>query len=133
MIRRVAREDQGELGVLARDFRVRVLNCSPTGCLVESDRPVPPGTVATLSLSIGGSMFSDVVKVVRCQRIGRTGERSQLATQFLSATPPYPGSLRHLMRQGGEVVKWMAATDKAAVGETKVFPDADNKNDGVPG
>ena len=33
-----------ELGTLAKEVRVRVLNCSGSGCLLESDAPIPVGS-----------------------------------------------------------------------------------------
>jgi hypothetical protein len=101
-----------ELGVLVQENRVRVLNCGPSGCLLESDRPLRVGTVATIHLSICGRTFSDVVEVVRCTGTGRTAGGHQVAAQFLATTPPYAGSLRHVMRRDcSELAWWMTANE----------------------
>jgi len=39
-----------EMGALVYDIRVRVINCSATGCLLESGKRMAEGTIATLHL-----------------------------------------------------------------------------------
>ena len=102
-----------EPGALVEDIRVRVLNCSATGCLLESDRRLPEGTVATLDLILGGRAFSDVLKVVRCEPVDRRPGLYRVGTHFLSIAPAYPGSLRHVMRHDqGELTEWLNAEDE---------------------
>jgi hypothetical protein len=93
-----SRGDGCELAALIGDIRVQLLNCSASGCLLASDKRVMEGTVATLQLSLGGRTFTDLVKVVRCERL-EGAALYHLAARFLSITPAYPGSLRHAMRQ----------------------------------
>jgi hypothetical protein len=88
-----------ELGTLAKEVRVRVLNCSGSGCLLESDAPIPIGAVAKLRIAFGGHEFDDTVRVVRCQGLAGAGNIYHVGTQFLSTTPPYAGTLRYLMRR----------------------------------
>jgi hypothetical protein len=88
-----------ELGSLAKEVRVRVLNCSGSGCLLESDAPIPVGAVAKLRIAFGGHEFDDTVRVVRCQLLVGTGNIYHVGTQFLATTPPYAGTLRYLMRR----------------------------------
>ena len=90
--------DDVELGALSRHIRVRLLNCSPNGCLLESHTPVIVGTVAVLQISVGDQMCRDVVQVVRCQVIAGTAGIHHLAARLLPTTPPYQGSLRHALR-----------------------------------
>lgn len=87
-----------EPAVLMKDVRVRVLNCSAAGCLVETAKPIPVGTVATLRITLSEREFADTVRVVRCQAI-QGAVVYHVAAEFLSTAPPYAGSLRYLMRR----------------------------------
>jgi hypothetical protein len=84
---------------LIRNNRVRVLNCSAAGCLLETTHRLAVNNVAALRVSFGGKVFEDVVRVVRCESIVQRNNIHHVAVQFLSLTPAYAGSLRHLMRQ----------------------------------
>jgi PilZ domain-containing protein len=90
---------QDELASVAREIRVRVLNCSASGCLLESSAAIPVGAVARLRVTFGGTDFDDTVRVVRCQVLAGTGNLYHVGTEFLSATPPYAGTLRYVMRR----------------------------------
>ncbi len=82
------------MGVLARDFEVRVLNCSPSGCLLETKAPMEVGTVGSLTLVIDGQQLLDHLVVVRCQHIEGAGSVYHVGAQFL-----WLGSLtRHTLR-----------------------------------
>jgi len=97
-----------ELGALIDDMRVRVINCSATGCLLESGKRIAEGTIATLHLSIGGRTFSDVAVVVRCQPVDGRNGLYHVGAQFLSTTAPHAGSLRHAMRPVcSELAAWL--------------------------
>jgi PilZ domain len=104
--------DDEELASLAKEIRVRVLNCSGNGCLLESDAAIPVGTVARLRIAFGGQEFDDTVRVVRCQALVGAGSIYHVGTQFLSTTPPYAGTLRHLMRRElNRLAGWLRAKE----------------------
>ncbi len=104
--------DDEELASLAKEIRVRVLNCSGNGCLLESDAAIPVGTVARLRIAFGGHEFDDTVRVVRCQALVGAGSIYHVGTQFLSTTPPYAGTLRHLMRRElNRLAGWLRAKE----------------------
>jgi len=89
---------QGEtgqvMGVLGRDFEVRVLNCSPSGCLLETNAPLDVGTVGSLTLTVDGHELLDHLVVVRCQPKQGAGSVYHVGAQFL-----WLGSLtRHTLR-----------------------------------
>ncbi len=88
-----------EPAALTKEMRVRVLNCSASGCLIESNGPVAAGTVAVLRIAFGGLEFDDTVQVVRCQPIEGAGSIYHVGAQFLPTTPPYAGTLRYVMRR----------------------------------
>lgn len=101
-----------ELGALVEETRVRVLNCSATGCLLETDRRLNEGTVATLDVTLGGRSFSDALKVVRCEPAERTPGLYFVGTRFLSIAPAHPGTIRHAMRHdSGGLAEWLDAED----------------------
>ena len=58
-----------QLGVLTRERHVRLLNCSVSGCLLETKSRVPVGTIASIRVTIEGRELTDEVQIVRCQPI----------------------------------------------------------------
>ena len=90
---------QNALGVLGKEFRVRILNCSPSGCLIETSLRVEVGTVASLRMALQGEEFLDDVQVVRCQPIEGAGSLFHVGAQFLWTATPKPHSLRQVMRR----------------------------------
>jgi hypothetical protein len=120
-----------ELGALVDDIRVRVINCSAAGCLLESDKRIAEGTIATLQLSIGGRRFSEVAAVVRCQPVDGRNSLYHVGAQFLSTTAPHAGSLRHAMRrEGSELAGWLTGGIADRRG-TNVPCEADNQTGDV--
>ena len=87
-----------DLATLATDIRVRVLNVSAAGCLLETSRELEIGTVATLRLTFEGGDFEDTVQVVRCQEI-KGAAVYQVGTAFLTTAAPSIESLRYLIRR----------------------------------
>ena len=73
----------GPVGVLTRDFEVHVLNCSPTGCLLETTAPLEIGTIGSITLRVGEEELHDHVRIVRCQPLAGAGERYHVGAQFL--------------------------------------------------
>lgn len=105
--------DKDELGALTSELRVRVLNGSATGCLVESTRALSVGTVAGLRVNLLGREYDDQVQVTRCQPIVGAGNIFHVGMEFLSTTPPYAGSLRYAIhRELGQFAGWLHASKK---------------------
>lgn len=92
------RTKRHDLVALATDIRVRLLNVSAAGCLVETQRQLEVGTVATLRLTFAGGDFEDTVQVVRCQEI-KGAAVYQVGTTFLTTAAPSAESLRYLIRR----------------------------------
>ena len=84
------------MGVLARDFEVRVLNCSPSGCLLETNAPLDVGTVGSLTLTVDGNELLDHLVVVRCSPKQGAGSVYHVGAQFL-----WLGSLTRRTLRGG--------------------------------
>jgi hypothetical protein len=103
------------LGALTSELRVRVLNGSATGCLVETTRAVKVGAVARLRVDLRGREYDDEVQVTRCQSIAGAGNIFHVAMEFLSTTPPYAGTLRYAIhRELAQFAAWLHAPDKVA-------------------
>lgn len=90
------------LGVLSRDFAIRLLNCSSSGCLLESPSAIEVGVIASLRIAWGGSEFVEDLKVVRCQPI-EGGSMFHVGAEFLWAGVPDGRSLRRAMRRFANV------------------------------
>lgn len=82
------------VGVLERDFEVRVISVSGSGCLIESPRRIEVGLVGRLWLRFGFEEFDDHIHVVRCQAIEGAGGRFHVGLRFVWQ-PRYLGSIRH--------------------------------------
>ena len=81
-------------GLLGRDFHARIVNCSQTGCLLETSSPVEVGTIGTLRFTIEGRELADDVQVVRCQPIHGAGSLFQVGARFLWTMAAGKESLR---------------------------------------
>jgi hypothetical protein len=84
------------VGLLRRDVAVEVLNMSRSGCLLESPKPIAPGTLATVTVELDGEIYSDDVQVARCREIPGAGERHHVGVQFVALRIPSQRSLRFL-------------------------------------
>jgi hypothetical protein len=82
------------LAVIAREFAVRLVNCSRAGCLFEADRAIDPGTVGTLSLVIDGHELADHILVVRCQPIAGAGPVHHIGARLLWVETPTAHTIR---------------------------------------
>jgi hypothetical protein len=85
------------LAVFTREVRIRLVNCSLSGCLLEANTSLPVGTVAALSLRIGDHEFNDDVRVVRCQPIQGAGSLHHIGVELLWTAVPDRNSLRLVM------------------------------------
>jgi PilZ domain len=85
---------QEQLGVLKRERAVRLLNCSVSGCLIETNWQLQVGTIATLRVVIDGHELADDVQVTRCQPIAGAGDTFHIGAQFLWTQPLHKQSLR---------------------------------------
>ncbi len=101
-----------EIGAVTTEIGVRILNCGPTGCLVESRRPLAVGSVATLRITFAGGDFEEIVRVVRCLDITGTGVY-HVGAEFLTTAPPSVESLRFLMRrESGQMNGWVRTNEE---------------------
>ena len=87
-------EVQQQLGVLTRERRVRLLNCSVTGCLIETNWRLQVGAIASIRVIIDGRELADDVQIVRCQPIAGAGDTYHVGAQFLWTQPLGTRSLR---------------------------------------
>ncbi len=108
-----------EVTSLTTDIRVRVLNVSAAGCLIETRRALEVGTVATLTMDVAGGDFEDTVQIVRCQEITGTGTVFHLGATFLTTAAISIESLRYLFRRQSDSVGYIRLTNgEKAAGES---------------
>jgi hypothetical protein len=87
------------LAVLTRELRARLLNCSASGCLVETNVRLEPSTVASLTLHFNGRHFSDDVLVAWCKAISGGDSRYQVGLRFIWTAVAAPNTLRMMAHQ----------------------------------
>jgi len=103
------------LGVLSKEVPFRILNCSSSGCLLETRSRLDVGTIASLRASWNGHEFSEDIQVVRCQEIAGAGSLFHIGVQFLWTAVPRAQSLRSAMQNGRGVLGIGAEDEKKAV------------------
>ena len=81
--------------MLTCEFRVRVINISASGCLIESQRRLAVGTVGLLRVHWGSQEYGDGITVVRQLAIEGAGAVYHVGVRFLWTTLPHPRSIRH--------------------------------------
>lgn len=79
-------------GAMPREFRVRLLECSVGGCLLESGSAIPAGTTGALSFPIDGRLYVEQAQIVRSQQIA--GGAFHVAARIVDAAAPGKRSLR---------------------------------------
>ena len=86
------------LAVLTRDLPVRLLNCSASGCLLETSVRLEVSTVASLTLNVDGRHFTDDVLVAWCKAIAG-GARYHVGLRFVWTADATPNTLRMMAHQ----------------------------------
>jgi hypothetical protein len=87
-----------QLGVMTRERQVRLLDCSVSGCLLETSWRLPVGAIASIRVTIDGRELTDDVQIVRCQPIAGAGDTYHVGAQFLWTQPLIEQSLRSALR-----------------------------------
>jgi hypothetical protein len=85
------------VGVLTREVRVRLVNVSASGCLVESTTRLEAGTAGDLRIRIGGELYADDVRITRVQQVQGAGSTWHVGAEFLWTTQPGTRSLRRVV------------------------------------
>lgn len=93
------------LGVLTRDVRVRLLNLSTSGCLVESTTALEMGTIGALTIRVGGEAYADDVRVARVRQVQGAGSTWHVGVEFLWTSQPGPRSLRRVVSRLRQVLQ----------------------------
>jgi hypothetical protein len=105
-------------GVLNKEWRIRFLNWSLSGCLIESPTRIDVGSVVSVTLVIDGCEFIDQMQVVRCQALEGSSSLCHVGAQFLWTTATDSRSLR-------SIVSYLSVDGSAAVGRRQLFFDRD--------
>jgi hypothetical protein len=105
------------MGVLARETRARLVNVSTSGCLLESEAFLEPGTTGTLRVTVGRGAYSDAVRVVRAQPLRGARSAWQIGVEFLWTSRPGSWSLRGMVsRLRREIAQQQIAVSFSSVG-----------------
>jgi len=83
--------------VLVRRIPVKARNVSLMGCLLECAEGVPVGVSGHLSLEVNGAVFSDDVRVVRCQTHAGGAPHCRVGVEILSTRSLSRTSLRRVI------------------------------------
>ena len=92
----------GPPAALIRDLIWRILDISPSGCLIESRRPLEVGAVGRLQLKFGNHACADHVEVVRCDAVDVVRSVYHVGARFLPTTPRQVGSIRHAVARSAD-------------------------------
>src|SRR5215510_517559 len=92
-------ESAERLGVLTRLCQMRVLNCSVSGCLLETNHRLAIGAVASIRIVLNGRELVDDIQIVRCQPIAGAGSTYHIGAEFLWTSPPGARSIRAALWQ----------------------------------
>lgn len=87
------------VGILTREFHARLLNFSPSGCLIETNSRLDVGTIGSLQFVIDGQQYSDDVQVVRCQHIEGAGSLYHVGARFLWTAAASRSTLRRALER----------------------------------
>jgi len=87
-----------------REHRMRIVDVSRSGCLIESRQRVEVGTVGRLRLRLGPEECSDDVEVVRCDAVGLAQALYHVGVRFLWTTPRQVGTIREAVTRHVEDV-----------------------------
>jgi hypothetical protein len=80
---------------LIAEVPVVVVDVSRAGCLIESTRPLEPGVVGTLRLSVDGRDYVEDFRVARCTALSGRGSTFRIGLEFLRTRRVADISLRH--------------------------------------
>jgi hypothetical protein len=85
------------VGVITREVRVRLVDISSSGCLIESSLRLEPGTAGDLRICVGGETYADDVRIARVQQVQGAGSTWRVGAEFLWTTQPGTRSLRRVV------------------------------------
>jgi hypothetical protein len=102
------------LGVILTNTPLRAIEVSRTGCLLESRRRIEVGTTGELRLKIERRTYSEVVTVMRCQRLEGAAASYRLGVEFLRTRRPSSSSLRFAVSSWLEAKGFGAAANRTA-------------------
>ena len=84
---------------LVAQVPLHVLDVSPGGCLLESQRPVDPGRVGTVRLALNGQWYVEDLRITRCIPVPGRGSTYHLGAEFLRTRRMPDQSLRQAIVQ----------------------------------
>lgn len=85
------------VAVLGREVPVRLVDISPSGCLLESTSRLEKGTTGVIRVLYEGGQYMDEVRIMRCRECEGSSAMYQLGAEFLWTTSPRETSLRRVL------------------------------------
>ena len=85
------------VAVLGREVAIRLIDISPSGCLLESPSRLEEGTTGVVRVMFEGGQYVDEVRIMRCRSCEGSSALYQLGAEFLWTSNPRETSLRRVL------------------------------------
>ena len=85
------------VAVLGREVAIRLVDISPSGCLLESPSRLEEGTTGVVRVMFEGGQYMDEVRIMRCRECEGSSALYQLGAEFLWTSNPREASLRRVL------------------------------------
>jgi hypothetical protein len=85
------------VAVLGREVRIRLLDISASGCLLESSNRLALGATGLLAVTFDGEEYTDNVRIIRCRDFEGAIGGFQIGAEFLWTDAPHQRSLRRVV------------------------------------
>lgn len=82
------------VAVLGREVAVRLIDISASGCLLESNSRLAPGSTGSLVVTFGSKEYADDVRIIRCREFEGSTGGYRIGAEFLWTNAPRGRSLR---------------------------------------
>jgi len=109
-----AKKNVPPTATLVAQVPVVVVDVSRCGGLIETTRPVDPGTIGTLQLVVDGRCYVEDFRVARCTALSGRGSTFRIGIEFLRTRRVADLSLRHAVTQ---LIAVNGAATAASVGD----------------
>ena len=94
-----AKKNVAPTATLVAQVPIVVVDVSRCGGLIETTRPLDPGTIGTLQLVVDGRSYVEDFRVARCTALSGRGSTFRIGIEFLRTRRVTDLSLRHAVTQ----------------------------------
>ena len=85
------------VAVLGREVPVRLVDISPSGCLLESASRLEEGTTGVVRVEYEGGHYMDEIRIMRCRACEGSSALYHMGAEFLWTSNPRETSLRRVL------------------------------------